>query len=95
MTPPISNNDTGRLVVINEKTSSSIVINDVVLNKEDTIGKEIISVNMRQTLILPQTPIQNKIIPVVTFAGMRRYGPKTFTFLPVTKTNRKQFNFLS
>jgi len=87
MTQPINNNDKsndiGCLVVLNDKLpSSSIVINEDNLNKETTIGNEII--NVPQTLILPQPTIQNKIIPVT----------KSVNFLQLPKTNRKQFKFL-
>lgn len=83
-------NDIGCLVVINEKISSSIVINDDILNKEDAIGNQIISVKEVekvknvQTLILPQKSIQNKIIPV----------SKSFNFLQLPKTQKKQFMLL-
>ena len=94
MTTPIRKNnelnDIGCLVVINEKISSSIVINDDILNKEDAIGDQIINVKEvekvknLQTLILPQKSIQNKIIPV----------SKSFNFLQLPKYNRKKFMFL-
>jgi hypothetical protein len=86
MEQPRSNNNTiGCLVVINDKLpSSSIVINDDILNKEDAIGNEIISVNKPQPLILPQKPLENKIIPV----------SKSFNFLHLPKNHKKQFMFL-
>lgn len=91
MEQPISKNNKSvdivrDVVVLNgNTTSASIVINDdVVLNKEDTIGDQIININMQQPLILPQPTIQNKIIPVA----------KSFNFLQLPKTHKKQFMFL-
>lgn len=91
MSEPISknnnSNDIGCLVIINDKLplSSSIVINDIILNKEDVIGDEIISVNSAQTLILPQKPLQSKINSV----------SKSFNFLQLPNISRKKhFMFL-
>ncbi len=68
------------LVVRDEPNSSSSVINEVFLNKEDAIGVQISSVNMSQPLILPQKPLlQKKIIPV----------SKTFNFLNLPKNRKK------
>ncbi len=121
MMQPIKNNDIGCLVVINDKLpSSSIVINAGVLNKEESIGNQIINVNIRKPLILPQkTPknkivLQNKIIPQNKIVPQNKIIPqnkivpqnkiipknkiipvtKSFNFLQLPKTNRKQFNFL-
>jgi len=82
MEQPRSNNNTlGCLVVINDKLpSSAIVINDDILNKEDAIGNEIISVNKPQPLILPQKPLENKINPVL----------KSFKFLQLPINSRKK-----
>jgi len=85
MEQPRSNNNTiGCLVVIDGENPSSIVINDDILNKEDAIGNEIISVNKPQPLILPQKPLENIIIPV----------SKSFNFLHLPKNHKKQFMFL-
>jgi hypothetical protein len=64
------------LVVRDEPNSSSSVINEVFLNKEDVIGDQISSVNIQQPLILPQKPpLQYKIIP----------ASRTFNFLNLPK----------
>lgn len=83
-------NDIGCLVVTNEKISSSIVINDEFLNEEEEEDKDAIGVEKvekvenLQALILPQNPIQNKIIPVST----------PFKFLQAPKNKKKQLILL-
>jgi hypothetical protein len=80
-----NNNSTiGCLVVRDEPNSSSSVINDVFLNKEDAIGDQTSSVNMSQPLILPQKPLENKIIP----------ASKSFNFLNLPKNHKKKFMFV-
>lgn len=65
------------LVVRDEPNSSSSVINEVFLNKEDAIGDQISSVNMSQPLILPQKTLQFKIIPASNMFKIFKHTKKS------------------